>query len=206
MMILLFLCLFWEDVVLLSSCNDGDEDLTSLYRNNLVMISSASVKKKEILTFLSARPSYEDRIANLKFDMTFQTIALFGANGQIGECILRALLQSKKLFSIIAVIPPGTAAPQEVEEAKTVTIKEIDLFEASREELGEALKSVEVVISALNGKALEAQYTIQDAAADAGVQRFYPSEYGFHHIYRKPGDGWGYIHPVSLSDLQAKES
>jgi hypothetical protein len=52
------------------------------------------------------------------------------------------------------------------------------------------------VISALNGPALETQGTIQDAAADAGVQRFYPSEYGFHQIYRKPDDPMGYIHPA----------
>ncbi|KAI2486253.1 NAD-binding protein [Pyrenophora tritici-repentis] len=37
---------------------------------------------------------------------------------------------------------------------------------------------------------------IQDAAADAGVKRFYPSEYGFHQIYRKPNDPMGYIHPA----------
>jgi hypothetical protein len=52
------------------------------------------------------------------------------------------------------------------------------------------------VVSALNGPALKAQATIQDAAADAGVKRFYPSEFGFHQIYRKPNDPMGYIHPA----------
>jgi putative NADH-flavin reductase len=128
--------------------------------------------------------------------MTFKTIALFGANGQIGTCILRALLASKKLFRIVAIVPPETPS---LEGAKNenVTVKEIDLLNAKRQDVARALSDVDVVVSALNGKALEAQYVIQDAAADAGVQRFYPSEYGFHHIYRKPGDDWGYMHPVS---------
>jgi hypothetical protein len=49
------------------------------------------------------------------------------------------------------------------------------------------------VVSALNGPALGAQATIQNAADDAGVQRFYPSEYSFHHIYRKLDDLMGYV-------------
>jgi putative NADH-flavin reductase len=128
--------------------------------------------------------------------MTFKTIALFGANGQIGTCILRALLASKKLFRIVAIVPPETPSPEGAKN-ENVTVKEIDLLNAKRQDVARALSDVDVVVSALNGKALEAQYVIQDAAADAGVQRFYPSEYGFHHIYRKPGDDWGYMHPVS---------
>lgn len=52
------------------------------------------------------------------------------------------------------------------------------------------------MVSALNGPALESQLTILDAAAAAGVRRFYPSEYGMHHIYRKPNDPQGYLHPL----------
>jgi hypothetical protein len=40
-------------------------------------------------------------------------------------------------------------------------------------------------VSALSGPALEAQATMQDAIADTGVKRFYPSESGFHQIHRK---------------------
>lgn len=67
---------------------------------------------------------------------------------------------------------------------------------ASRSELAKDLEGVDAVVSALNGSALEAQATIQDAAADTGVKRFYPSEFGFHQIYRKPNDPMGYIHPA----------
>jgi hypothetical protein len=48
------------------------------------------------------------------------------------------------------------------------------------------LKGVDAVVSALNGPALGAQATIQNAADDAGVQRFY-------HIYRKLDDLMGYV-------------
>jgi putative NADH-flavin reductase len=113
----------------------------------------------------------------------FTTIALFGASGQIGERILHALISSKrKEFKIIAFVPPGA----KIQSSSSVTTKTFDLENLTRGKLAQDLKGVDAVVSALNGPALEAQATIQDAAADAGVQRFYPSEYGFHQIYRKP--------------------
>jgi hypothetical protein len=45
-------------------------------------------------------------------------------------------------------------------------------------------------VSALSGPALGAQATIQDAIADTGVKRFYPSESGFHQIHRKSKTVW----------------
>jgi uncharacterized protein YbjT (DUF2867 family) len=123
----------------------------------------------------------------------FSTIALFGASGQIGDRILNALVSNKrKNFEIIAFVPPGS----ESQVSKSVTVKTFDLKKATREQLAQDLRGVDAVVSALNGPALEAQTTIQDAAVDAGVQRFYPSEYGFHQIYRKPNDPMGYIHPA----------
>ncbi|KAH7366654.1 hypothetical protein BKA66DRAFT_561740 [Pyrenochaeta sp. MPI-SDFR-AT-0127] len=104
------------------------------------------------------------------------TIALFGANGQIGERILQALNSSNQhSFKTVAFIPPHSNIQQR----------------ATRDNLATDLEGVDAVVSALNGPALEAQGTIQDAAADAGVKRFHPSEYGLHQIYRKPNDPMG---------------
>ena len=126
----------------------------------------------------------------------YKTIALFGANGQIGDRILNALLNTvRHEFEIIAFIPPNSQL-QTGQNAKNVSTKTFDLTKIKREELTSELQGVDAVVSALNGKALEIQSTIQDAAADAGVKRFVPSEYGMHHIYRKPGDPKGYIHPA----------
>lgn len=129
--------------------------------------------------------------------MAYETIALFGANGQIGQRILERLSHNPKAnFKVLAFIPPQDELPSAGNDHKTV-IKTFDANDFSREELAKDLKGVDAVVSALNGKALNAQTIIQDAAADAGVKRFYPSEYGMHHIYRKPDDSRGYLHPVS---------
>ena len=123
----------------------------------------------------------------------FTTISLFGASGQIGDRILHALVSSKrKDFKVIAFVPPGS----EPQISNSVVVKTFDLKNVTREQLAKDLDGVDAVVSALNGPALEAQAIIQDAAADAGVQRFYPSEYGMHHIYRKPNDPMGYVHPA----------
>jgi uncharacterized protein YbjT (DUF2867 family) len=125
----------------------------------------------------------------------FKTVALFGANGQIGERILNALLSCKRhTFNVIAFIPPGI----ELQQASNANldVRTFDAKDASREGLVKELEGVEAVVSALNGPALKAQAVIQDAAADAGVKRFVPSEFGFHQIYRKPNDPMGYIHPA----------
>lgn len=125
------------------------------------------------------------------------TIALFGASGQLGTAILNVLLTDSSL-DIIQILAPGTASKVPENEHPNLRTKSIDLTSAKREDLAKDLSGVDAVVSALNGKALEAQSVIQDAAADAGVRRFYPSEYGSHHVYRKPGDTGGYIHPVGL--------
>lgn len=125
------------------------------------------------------------------------TIALFGASGQIGVAILNALLSDPSL-NTIQILAPGTSSKVPEHEHRNLRTKTIDLTSAKREDLAKDLTGVDVVVSALNGKGLEAQSVIQDAAADVGVRRFYPSEYGSHHVYQRPGDTGGYIHPVSL--------
>ncbi|KAI1622044.1 hypothetical protein EDD37DRAFT_667877 [Exophiala viscosa] len=134
------------------------------------------------------------------------TFALFGANGQIGSFILHALLTcAKQSFTVKCFIPPGSPAPEEISGKDQAECLELDLTKISREDLAKHLQGIDVVVSALNGPALDSQILIQDAAADAGVQRFYPSEYGMHHIYRKPNDPQGYVHPLWDSKARVNE-
>ncbi|KFA47497.1 hypothetical protein S40293_02186 [Stachybotrys chartarum IBT 40293] len=98
-------------------------------------------------------------------------------------------------MEILAFIPPGFSL-QSHQDDKRITVKQFDLDKLSRKDLAADLDGIDAVVSALNGKALEAKPVIQDAAADTGVQRYYPSEYGIQSEYRKPGDPWGYIHPI----------
>lgn len=124
----------------------------------------------------------------------FKNIALFGANGQLGQAILNSLIANKQQnFNIVASIAPGTTKPVHAEHSK-VTVKSCNIFH--KHALSDILNDADVVISALNGKALEAQGALQDVAAAVGVKRFIPSEYGMHHIYRRPGDPKGYVHEL----------
>ncbi|KAH9836412.1 NmrA-like protein [Teratosphaeria destructans] len=138
--------------------------------------------------------------------MPLNNIAVFGANGQLGQAIINALLGSAQGgFKVTAFIPPNTPQPalQAATGDRNYNVATIDVLNATQAELESDLYGIDAVVSALNGKALESQITIQDAAAAAvGVKRFYPSEYGFHHIYHKPDSDWGFVHP--MWDLKAK--
>ncbi|KAL4971487.1 hypothetical protein BDW66DRAFT_165138 [Aspergillus desertorum] len=68
--------------------------------------------------------------------------------------------------------------PDEKKRLKTVGM---DILEASADELASTLAGVEIVI--------------QDAADKAGVKRFYPSEFGMHHLYTDE-KGRGVLHPT----------
>ncbi|KAK4550653.1 hypothetical protein LTR36_000232 [Oleoguttula mirabilis] len=128
--------------------------------------------------------------------MSLTKIAIFGASGQLGQRIVDALLEcEKQTFNVLAVIPPGSLEPP-VPAKQNYKCVQIDLLNASPDQLQKELNDVDAVVSAFNGKALDSQPMIQDAAASAGVKRFYPSEYGFHQLYRKPGSDWGYLHPL----------
>ncbi|PSN74648.1 hypothetical protein BS50DRAFT_627937 [Corynespora cassiicola Philippines] len=48
------------------------------------------------------------------FNMAFKTIALCGANGQIGTCILRARLKIKIFVAVRVIVPLETPHPDEV--------------------------------------------------------------------------------------------
>ena len=73
----------------------------------------------------------------------FNTIALFGASGQIGERVLHTLVSSKrKDFKVIAFVPPGS----ESQVSESVTVKTFDLEKATREQLAQDLKGVDAVV------------------------------------------------------------
>ncbi|RKU40576.1 hypothetical protein DL546_002022 [Coniochaeta pulveracea] len=126
--------------------------------------------------------------------MTFHKVALFGADGQIGLCILNAFLKSGK-YDVTPFVMPDHSLPQG-ESYQSLKPVALDLSKTSRSEIADHLKGHDVVVSALNGPGIASQFTIQDAAADAGVRRFIPSEFGMHHIYRKSNDPAGYVHPA----------
>ena len=133
----------------------------------------------------------------------FKKVAVFGS-GQVSRSIVNALAQChKQEFHVIQVLPPWHQPPDGQNEnsinssdSRKVETYYLDVTRASQAELVPLLTGVDAVVSTLEGAALRAQRAIQDAAAVTGVKRFYPSEFGMHHIYNKPGDDLGYLHPV----------
>ncbi|RDW68712.1 aromatic alcohol reductase [Aspergillus mulundensis] len=99
----------------------------------------------------------------------FKNIAIVGASGSIGQILLAALVEASDFnitvltrISSTATFPPG------------VTIRKSDF---SAVDLREALTGQDAVVSAVGATAFADQKTIIDAAIDAGVSRFIPSEF-----------------------------
>ncbi|PCH39995.1 NAD(P)-binding protein [Wolfiporia cocos MD-104 SS10] len=130
---------------------------------------------------------------------SLKTVALFGATGMLGSAILAALLEpsiGKYKPNVVAFMHPGKS----LEESLLARHPQLRMVECDYPkggpEMVDHLRGVDAVVSVLNGPGVAAQYIILDAAIDAGVKRFYPSEYGFHHAYRAPGDPGARIAPL----------
>ncbi|CAG7926855.1 unnamed protein product [Penicillium olsonii] len=127
-----------------------------------------------------------------------KTVALFGANGEMGKPVFKALTKCQEpRLKVIAFVSPNSDFDLPPDSLFETSMERVDLYEISTDELAGILKAnnVEVVLSALGGQVILKQRLIQDAAAIAGVKRFYPSEYGMHQIAWMP-DGEAYIHPT----------
>lgn len=135
-------------------------------------------------------------------------VAILGPTGQIGHAILLALLTGTSHEVVQLVSPQSEEKARSValasEQSERITTVPVDLLGSSTDHIATILDGVDVVVSALNGKALDAQGKVQDAAAEAGVRRFYPSEYGMHHVYRPDleDDNYGYLHPVRVTPIR----
>lgn len=106
----------------------------------------------------------------------FKNITVYGAGGDnIGKYILSALLNNNYTVSVLSRNSSKSTYPPAVNNLRVSD----DLPHA---ELVEALRGQDVVISAVgfsSSGSLETQYKVIDAAIEAGVKRFMPSEYGF---------------------------
>ena len=103
----------------------------------------------------------------------FQKIAIFGAGGtNIGHHVLEALLKDHSFtVTVLARGSSKSTFPSNV----TVTRIADDFPHAA---LVEALQGQDVLISAVGPEAKDAEYKLVEAAIEAGVRRFFPTEYG----------------------------
>ncbi|EMD40117.1 hypothetical protein CERSUDRAFT_81414 [Gelatoporia subvermispora B] len=126
-------------------------------------------------------------------------VALFGATGMLGNAILSALLKSPRLGyepEVVVFLRPGKDLDDtRLDPHPRLRVVHNDYMQKGPE-LAKALNGIDAVVSALSGPAVAAQYHIFNSAINAGVRRFYPSEFGFHHPYSAPGDPGARILPL----------
>jgi nucleoside-diphosphate-sugar epimerase len=120
--------------------------------------------------------------------MNDPTIVVAGATGNLGERIVRALLERKA--SVRALVRNSTPLDK-VERLREmgVTIASVDFNSASH--MASACSGAACVVSALAGLRdviVEAQTVLLDAAITAGVPRFIPSDYSMDFTKFPPGE------------------
>ncbi|ESK94783.1 endo- -beta-xylanase precursor [Moniliophthora roreri MCA 2997] len=105
----------------------------------------------------------------------YKSFALAGANGHIGKHILKAFLS----VGINPLILTRKTSNTDTALPSSLTVAKVDIDNV--EEIAEVLKKhgIEVVVSAIAGSAFDAQQkALADAAKEAGVKLFAPSEFG----------------------------
>ena len=117
-------------------------------------------------------------------DTSFRNIAVVGAGGSnIGNHIVRTLLTAPYAGRFnVTVLARESSKSTFHPDAKVIRLSD-DFLHAS---LVSALKGQDVLISAVQAKDLE--YRLIDAAIEAGVQRFLPSEYGVNNTFKPARD------------------
>ena len=119
--------------------------------------------------------------------MTQPTIALAGAVGDLGTRIARALID--RGAAVRALVRPDVSA----EERSRLEALGLELAEADphdRDALAATLAGAACVVSALNGLReviVDRQTVLLDAAVQAGVPRFIPSDYSLDFTKTTPG-------------------
>lgn len=93
------------------------------------------------------------------------------ASGNLGPAILTPLRESK-LFDVTVL----TRQESNHKFRQDVKVKPVDY--ASKQSLATALQGQDGLVSTLSIFGIESQKTLIDAAIEAGVQRFIPSEFG----------------------------
>lgn len=119
--------------------------------------------------------------------MDQQRVVLAGATGNLGGRITRALRQ--RGASIRAIVRPGTSK----DKLTGLLEQQVEIVEADlqvRAELVRALQGASCVISTLLGLhqvLIDAQGALLEAAVEAGVPRFIPSDYAMDFAKIEPG-------------------
>ena len=111
--------------------------------------------------------------------ITFSTVAVVGATGNIGQSIAKAILSDKTFkFKILTRSDTLEKKSDLLKEFKSHGAEIVTVDFQNTDSIAAALNGVQVLVSATSGYALQEQFPLIEAAKKAGVSRFYPSEYG----------------------------
>ncbi|HEX8297947.1 MAG TPA: NmrA family NAD(P)-binding protein [Rubricoccaceae bacterium] len=116
------------------------------------------------------------------------TVALAGAGGDLGGRIAAALVS--RGAAVRALVRPGLG-PAERDRIEATGATLVDADPASVDAMTEACAGAECVVSALNGLRdviVERQDRLLDAAVQAGVPRFIPSDYSEDFTRTRTGE------------------
>lgn len=108
--------------------------------------------------------------------MTIQKVALIGANGHLGPSVLHALLSSTSPKLSITVISRKSSKSTYPTEVNVVHIS--DNSPPPHEELINVFTGQDAVVTTFAGTQGDLQIRLADAAAEAGVKRFIPADFG----------------------------
>jgi uncharacterized protein YbjT (DUF2867 family) len=113
-------------------------------------------------------------------------ILIVGATGHLGQELVKACRQQNA--DVHALVRPATrrdAGRMKPLQEASATLHEGDLADPAS--LRRACAAVEVVISAVGGMQIADEARLVEAAKDAGVQRFVPSDFGLDPAASGPG-------------------
>ncbi|TPX55088.1 hypothetical protein CcCBS67573_g09513 [Chytriomyces confervae] len=118
----------------------------------------------------------------VKFHVSaFKTIAIVGGTSEIEQGIIKNLLATKAEFDAVILLTrdPDSMASKALAALGAETRKiPSELSAAAIPALVEALKRVDVLVSIVGAQALADQVHLIHASVQAGVKRFFPSEFG----------------------------
>jgi nucleoside-diphosphate-sugar epimerase len=109
---------------------------------------------------------------------SYKNIILVGATGSIGSVLLKGLT-SEPQFTVTVLARESSKSITSL-PSKVKLVKIADSY--PYEDLVAAFKGQDAVVMALSGGQISEQFRFIDAAVEAGVKRYVPSEYGLNNM------------------------
>ncbi|KIV88822.1 hypothetical protein PV10_08460 [Exophiala mesophila] len=110
-----------------------------------------------------------------------KNILIIGATGTIGTYIVRAIIDSREHFDRICVLTSEKTLVQKVQDIAALEAWGVEVFTGrleSESAIKRACEGIDTIVSCVGRAGIEKQIKIITWAEEAGVRRFFPSEYG----------------------------